>query len=113
MSTRKLVVHIIVLLYLVISVLHQVYYDQAYKVLGIKGSIEFARAWPIVGLFLILAIWLLWAIASWRLRKSHQKPLTRGSGALGHDRGSSSPRGKPAPEASSYTTEALGSARRD
>ena len=104
MRAPKLIVHLIVLLYLSISIVHQVYYDQAYKVLGIKGSIEFARAWPVVGLFLIFTLWGLWLLSSWRLKRRQQQVAATNSQTSPHI-ATPQPQDAPAPKASSYTTD--------
>ena len=77
MLIKKLPIHLILLGYLLIGVLHQIYYDDAYKLLGISGSIKFARIWPVIGFVLIAGLWILWAVTSWqnnrKLRKANQK----------------------------------------
>lgn len=73
MSVKKLLIHLLIFAYLCIGIMHQVYYDDAYKILGIKGSITFARIWPIVGFILLALLWAVWAIGSFKLKRKIRK----------------------------------------
>ena len=74
---RKIILHLLFFVYLIASVVHQFYFDEAYKLLGIKGSMQFTRVWPLIGLVLLVALWVSWVMSDYRHIKSRRPTKTK------------------------------------